>query len=364
MRWIFLTLVLFILGFNSLCQTDSSHAYTIGIAHNKGFIVSHSPSMASLANRHISAFELYVEQNTYGKKNWHARYPFLKIGILTKYFNLNNENVLGNAFSISPYLKFNLYTSDRLKFRFKPAVGIAYLGNKFNADDNFENIAIGSHLNLSLSLSIETEIQLFKRTFTTLGFGLDHFSNAGFKTPNLGLNMPFITAGVAHNFGKENALNKNTVAPFQRKPFYWYVQSGAGVNEINPPNQKKYVASSVSITREKKMSRKSSFGYGLDFYYNPAQMAFLKKDSIQINSFENVQIGVSFLYILHFGELSFTSQLSYYLKTENEELGNIYHVFGARYALNNKVNLFILGKTHIDKAEFILVGIGYKFANE
>ena len=364
MRWIFLTLIIFTLSFNSLCQTDSTHSFTIGITHNKGFIISHSPSMASLANRHISAFELYLEQNTYGKKMWHSRYSFLKIGILMKYFNLNNQDVLGNAFSVSPYLKLDLFTTKHVKFRFRPSIGLAYLGKKFNADNNFENIAIGSNFNMYLSLSVETEIKLFKRTSATLGFGLDHQSNTGFKTPNLGINMPFLTGGVSHSFGKKNGLKKNTSAAFQRKPFYWNIQTGFGINEINPPNQKKYVASSIFITREKKMNYKSSLGYGLDFYYNPAQMAILKKDSINLSPLENLQIGLSVLHILHFGKLSFTSQLSYYLKTENKELGKIYHVFGGRYALNNNMNIFFLGKTHIDKAEFILVGVGYKFNND
>lgn len=316
--------------------------------------------MASLANRHISAFEVYWEQNTHGNKNWHSIYNFPKIGILFKYFNLNNSDVLGNAFSISYYFKFNIYNSENFSLRFRPSIGLAYLGKTFNTEDNFENIAIGSNINMHLSASIESEIKLFKNTNAILGLGLDHQSNTGFKTPNLGINMPFLTAGVNHNFGKKNKLDKAPISSFTKKPFYWQISAGFGFNEINPPNGKKYIVKAITITREKKLNQKSTIGYGIDLSYNPAHIAFLEKDSISINSYENTQVGLTVIHILDFGILSFTGQLSYYLKNENDDLGKIYHVFGGRCQINEHWNAFFSGKTHIDKAEYLLFGFGYK----
>jgi hypothetical protein len=316
--------------------------------------------MAALANRHISINEVFWQLNTYGKKKWRIRYNYLKIGILLKHFNLNNKTVLGNATTVSPYLKFSIISKPNFKLGFKPSIGLGYLDNRFQEDSNFENIAIGSHINMFLSAFIESEIKIYNHVNWSFGFGLDHLSNTGFKTPNLGINMPYINTGISLDLGKNKIKRKLKEPPFERKKSFWVIQSAIGFNENNPPNGKKYMVKAMAITREKQLNRKSSLAYGLDLFYNPAHKAFLENDSISINEFENIQIGLSVGHVLHFGKLSFTGQLSYYLKNKNKELGNIYHIFGGRYTINNNWYGFFSGKTHIDKAEYLMFGFGYK----
>lgn len=345
-------------------QSDSTKQYTLGFNHARGFIIKHSPTLSSLANRHISMSELYIEQNTYGKQVWHQRYNYLKIGFSLKHFNLNNKQNLGNAISIAPFLKINIINKNNFSLRFKPSIGLGYIAKRFHADNNYKNVAIGSHLNLYISAFVMANIKVLKSIYWNAGIGLDHLSNTGFKTPNLGINMPFVSSGLSIDLGNSIEKQKTTEGSYVREKAYWQLSTGVGLNEINPPNEKKYLASALSITREKKMNRKSSLGFGIDLFYNPAQKAALERDTISINNFENIQVAFSALHLLHFGKLTFTSQLSYYLKTENQELGNIYHVFGGRYPIGEQTNVFFSGKTHIDKAEYILVGFGYRFKHE
>jgi hypothetical protein len=355
---------LILLSHNVFSQSDSTKVYSIGFNHGKGFIISHSPTMARLANRHISITELNVQLNTYGNKKWHIRYNYLKIGVMLKHFQLNNKTVLGNALTVSPYLKFSIFSKHNFSLGFKSSIGLGYLGKKFKDDSNYENIAIGSHINMFLSALIEANLKLYKNIHWNFGIGLDHLSNTGFKTPNLGINMPYLNSGISLDFGETKEKKKLDEAPLTRNKAYWLISSGIGFNEINPPNGQKYLVKALAFTREKKMNRKSSIGTGVDLFYNPAQKAILSNDSNSISNIENTQIALSIIHILHFKKLSFTSQLSYYIKSKNEKLGKVYHTFGGRYYINERFNAFFSGKTHIDKAEFIILGFGYKFRNE
>lgn len=320
--------------------------------------------MGALANRHINAHEVFLELNTYGEKQWHQRYNFLKISLLSKYFMLNNQEVLGNAFVLAPYFKFNVLNKDVFQLRFRTSIGPGYMERRFDADENYKNIAIGSHLNMYLSLNLESSLKLTKTLFWDLAIGFDHLSNTGFKTPNLGINMPMVSSGLHLDFGAKKAYRRTHEPDFERGKAYWQLTGGVGLNENYPANGETFLASALSISREKRMNYKSSLGFGLDFFNNPANKAYLEKNGEKIEGFDQVQVGASVIHLLHFGKLIFTSQLSVYLKNENKDLGAVYHIFGGRMPINERVNAFFYGKTHIDKAEYLIFGLGYRFRNE
>ncbi|MEX2379302.1 MAG: hypothetical protein WD530_01050, partial [Vicingaceae bacterium] len=72
----------------------------------------------------------------------------------------------------------------------------------------------------------------------------------------------------------------------------------------------------------------------------------------------------SVYHLLHFGRFGVITQAGYYLKTENDELGNYYHLVGGRIALNNKLSGYFALKTHFAKAEYFTLGVNYKLNNE
>lgn len=346
-------------------NTDSTRQFNAGFKAGYGFVIPHSPIINFLANRHIVQNELFFDYQTYGKKAWHSRYSRPRIGLLFSRFDLKNETYIGQSYAFSPYLMFRIAGGSKAKLQLRPSIGLGYIEKPFQEDENFKNSAIGSHVNLFISLLLEGEIKLHSKLSLTGGIHFSHLSNTGYQTPNLGYNILTVSSGFQYSFGKNNAIQTLKEEKLPPQKAYWQMSAGVGFNEINPPNGKKYLAKALFLSREKKLNHKSTLGGGIDIFYNPAQRAFLQQDSISIGKgFDNVQIGLSVSHILHFGRLSFTGQLSYYLKTENKELGNIYHVFGGRWAINEQFNVFFLGKTHIDKAEYVMVGIGLKLGHE
>lgn len=347
-------------------QEESKHNFQVAFKGGYGFIIAHNPTMQYFADQHIQKYELNVEKHTFGTKLWQQRFGFPKIGFSISYFDLNNEQHLGNAFAFAPHYNFRFLGRKAFQLRLKTAIGLGYVAKPFNAENNFKNAAIGSHFNLFFSLLLESEWKISARTSLLLGANFSHFSNASFKTPNLGINIPTAELGIAYHLGAKRANQEETKESFKApERGSWSLNTGIGFNEIYPPNGNKYLAKNVSIMNERKLNHKSSFGVAMDFFYNPAQRKALANDSIFIDKgWENLQFGFSAYYMIHLGKFSAYIQNGYYFKSKDEELGNLYQIVGGRIFLTERINGLVAIKTHFAKAEYLLLGLHLKLSKQ
>lgn len=343
--------------FKGFSQSDSIPSYQLGLKTGYGYIISHRPVIEYITEQHNSKIEFFIEKNTFGNKNWHQWHGFPKLGLAFSYFDFNNDRHIGRGYSFSPYLNFKIVEKGIFQLRLKPAIGVGYIGKPFDIEDNFKNVAIGSNVNIFFSVSADVEIEITQNSVLHLGTSFSHFSNTGFKKPNLGINIPTAEVGFSRKLGKKNSINSTKNSSFTREKAQWIVYSGIGANEINPPDGRKYIATGVSIANVKRLNHKSSIGGGVDFYYNPAQIDKLKglKDEVD-PGYDNLQFGLSFYHLLHFDRFQNFVQLGYYLKSQDSELGNFYQIVGGRYEINERWSAIVAFKTHFAKAEYILFG--------
>ncbi len=365
LRTFFLVCIIHFVGLNLLqAQENKLPAYQVGIKGGYGFIIPHSTAMEFITQQHISKLTFFAEKNTFGSRSWQQRYQFPRLGLSFNYFNLNNRKHLGNAYSLAPYMSFKILGKSPFQLRLKTTLGVGYLEKPFDPESNFKNGAIGSHINLFFSILLETEIHLSEHYGLTVGTNFSHFSNTSFKKPNKGINIPTIEGGLIYRFGEAKERDVKPISEFEKQKGFFRASLSFGLNEIYPYGGETYLASYFSMGYEKKLSFKSSIGGNLDVFYNPAQKAELEKDSIYIDAgWENTQLGISVNYTLHFGKFETYFLAGYYLKKEDEELPNIYTIFGGRVHLNDRLNLNIGLKTHIASAEYLMLGIGYKIGN-
>lgn len=340
-------------------------SYQIGLGGAYGYILAHSPDMLYITAQHIEKFDAYFEKNTFGRQAWQQRYGFPSMGFSFSYFKLNNPEHLGNGLSLSPYLKFQLNQSEQIKLKLRTSLGLGYLSKMFHPENNYKNNAIGSHLNLFFSVMLGAEVPLSSRLNFMLAANFSHFSNTAFNKPNLGINVPTLEGSLSYNFGKKQTVNSIDEEDFKRSSAYWQLTGSFGLNAIYPPNGVKYLASTLSLGREKKLNYKSTLGAALDVFYNPAQRQGLKRRDIYIDKgWENLQSGLSFYHLLHFGKFGVITQAGYYFKTKDDELGNFYHIVGGRIGINDKLSGYFALKTHFAKAEYFTLGVNYKLKNE
>lgn len=355
-------ILLFQLCIYATLGAQEKHNYRLGVNSGYGFIITHSPGMRYITAQHLEKFDAYFEKNTFGSAAWHQRYSFPQMGVSLSYFKLNNPEHLGNGLSLAPYLKFQLNKSQLFQLKLRTALGLGYLSQKFHPQENFKNNAIGSHLNLFFSVCLGVDIPINEQFNFNLSTNFSHFSNTAFTKPNLGINIPTIEGGFAYNFGQRATTQFTNEKEFKRENAYWQVTTSMGLNEIYPPNGKKYLATTLSIGREKQLNYKSTIGVAFDLFYNPAQRAALQRKEIEVKKgWENLQNGLSFYHLLHFGRFGVITQAGYYLKTKDEELGNFYHSVGGRIKVNQRLHGFFSLKTHFAKAEYFTLGINYQF---
>jgi len=346
-------------------QKPEEHQFQAAAKVGYGFIMNHSPSMEFITNRHVSKVELSLDGNNFGEKAWNERFKFPRVGISIAAYDFNNPTHIGKAIGVTPHFNFALLGKNNIQWRMRTGIGLGYVQKPFDALDNFKNIAIGSKLNIYFSLVSEVEIRLFEHLGVLLGASFSHFSNSSYQKPNLGINIPAVDAGIYYRFGDKKVRDFTAEPDFEISRAFWKLAFGFGWNEVNPQADKKHLAYGLSIAREKKVSNKRSIGGSADFFYNPVQRLVLQADSIYINKgFENLQYGLSFHHVLHFGKLETFVQAGYYLQTEDQEIGNFYQLVGGRYNIGKRFNALLAIKTHFAKAEYLTFGLGYKIGKD
>ena len=79
---------------------------------------------------------------------------------------------------------------------------MAYSEKVLDHYQNPKNVAIGTNWNTMMCFGLKS-IQRFKNSTISLGIDLTHFSNGGFKMPNYGINIPYISVGYGRRLGKK-----------------------------------------------------------------------------------------------------------------------------------------------------------------
>ena len=135
----------------------------------------------------------------------------------------------------------------------------------------------------------------------------------------------------------------------------------AGASEIEPPGGSRYPDVTFSYIAYRKLSRKGKLGLGADIFYNEANIARLKADTVILKSnLQDVQLGLKATYEITLGNLSLPIEMGGYLYTKYTGNGYIYNRIGLRYYTHKHFIANLTLVTHFVKADFIEWGIGYK----
>ncbi|MCK9613237.1 MAG: acyloxyacyl hydrolase [Bacteroidales bacterium] len=327
-----------------------------------GFVASHHKYMQHLTQRHFSAFELNLSEQTHGWRLWEQLYKYPKRGIGIYYSTLGNTEVLGHAIAVYPYLNFCLTKGNKVNLYFKTAIGLGYLTKKFNADNNYKNIAISTHLNAFIQLKLTLNWNITDRLVINGGFDISHFSNGAFKIPNLGLNILSLNMGLSYKLSRITPNIIKREVPAYNKKWQYHVFGRFGVNELYPPGGKKYPVYCMTAYFLKPLGIKRLLGVGLDIFYSESVVDYLRRSGTGIkNKVEAVKPGVSAVYEMNFSHLSFVVQFGAYLYAKDKSDGYIYDRVALQYTFKNHYMVQLGMKTHWLKAEVVELSVGYKF---
>lgn len=333
----------------------------IHIRSHVGFLIAHRENMQHIPQNHVYGLELNFEGTLNGSKKWHHLYKNSKWGIGLFGANVGNTEILGNGYALFGYLKANLIKNPKRIFpRLKIGTGLGYVTKPFDADLNHKNNAIGSKLNLFVNTQFDINYY-FNRWQIAVGFAFSHFSNASFRLPNLGINVPALNLSIGYGISCIEIQNSLDTIPTNKK---WYFESlfTTGVKEIQTAKHRLYPSFDLLFRANKPFAKKSGIGFGFDLIYSSSL-----RDRMRLLSYENAetasifQFGINLSYYQYFNNLTLFITKGFYAYTNFTDDGLLYHRFGANYTFKKKWMLYLALKSHWAKADHFELGFGYRF---
>jgi|GEM_PF-87533 len=320
--------------------------------------------------RHYPAYEISVLKATYGRTRWEYMYNYPLIGISYWYSDLGRTKPLGAAHAIFPYINFPLLQKKGFNVYFRLGVGIGYLTQKYDRYDNFENLAIGSHLNGAVNLLLEARLRLGKRFMAAGGVSLMHFSNGAIKQPNYGLNMPGVSFSLAYRLSRENPYQRQKLLPelvpfeFDGKKFLQLdLNAGFGIKDLHATlgNGNQYVVAVVYGNLLWPVRFKSRIGFGFDISYDGSDEKLLEvRGNVPKHRINIVKTGVTGSYELAFSRMAIMMNLGINISGADKSDGYVYEKLALRYRITKNLFGSLTLKAYYGKADYITFGLGYR----
>jgi len=385
--------------FSNWLPAQTFDQYSIKLQGIYGNIIPHDEHVKALVLNPVSGAELSVEFQTSNEKPWYQFTAFPVLGVGGVWLNLGNPAKLGNALALYPYICFPLIRSNFLKLNLKAGAGVSYLSKTYyntNKDSlgnplplNSTNAAIGSNLNVYFSGGGSLEIPIAAGFSLTADYTWNHMSNGSAVTPNSGLNLlnGFVGLKYTPNYNKYSLPTKRDYENISRKFSLEFIASG-GFRQLYYKDNKTYPIATLGVGVYRPLTNFYQMGLAIDAFYDGVYdgTTKLQRTYLTTNEFKNkVRIGISWQHEVLMGRVTASFDFGLYMynplknlepydlaktTTQNKPLiyaydidkedGWFYTRAALKYAIDKHLFISIGLKTHLQKAEFIEWGLGYK----
>lgn len=320
-------------------------------------------------SRHTPSYEFSLRRNTYGEHRWEVLHNYPAIGLTFYYSSFGNDIIsaeLGRVFALYPFINFPLSPNKHSELSFRLGVGVSYLTNKFDPKENFHNYAIGSHMNAAVNLSFEYRQRITDRMYWVSSAGLTHFSNGAIRSPNMGINIFSAATGLSwylappKTFIDKKLRPKNYLFEFDgKRHFITDVQYTFGFKDMSQQygTHCYFFVHNITGNLLLQFNERDKLGIGIEFIND-------NSGRITHPGWVN-EIGVLVFYEMMLDQISFIFNAGI---RNNEALPAkaflFYQKVGARYYINDNLFAALSFTTYDIKADFISIGIGYRFKHK
>lgn len=339
-----------------LCQSKWENV-GIELRPKVGYLLPHRSVMTHLLTGHSIGAELSLIKQTAGRKEWEQAYGKPRYGLSLFFSDFGNKEVLGQACGIHGFIELPIISHKSWSLNGKLTAGLGLVSKKFDLKTNPKNNAIGSHLNALVVIGMNIN-KHFNQSTLSLGVDMTHLSNGATVLPNLGINVPYLSLG--YTYFLQPLIFKNE-SDEQPTPFVKNaVMTSAlfSVKQIYPTGGRLYFVGSASAIYHHQFRRKAAIDLAFDVISNQSHLG---ESSIPVSQWDVVQLGIYAGYVLPVNQFDYILGMGYYLKNTINPNGPIYHRFGFRYHLTEKVMLNMSIKSHWGKADYFEYGIIYRW---
>lgn len=344
-----MALVFFTCGLRAQDLTFLSASFT------PGFLLAHRADIKNLAS-HNMGYEISFERE-HNNSYWGDHYTKPTIGFGVLYYDLGKETT-GDAIGGTAHIKLQVAELKTFQLNFRMAGGLAYLTKKFDLQENRRNQAVGSHLNGSMQFGLVAR-KLFENSYLEMGPSISHYSNAAFKLPNLGYNIPSLTIRYGRILG--NAVHKETEGSIRRELLQWRVIAVYGKKQLNISDPIDFTNFGLQLRGLYRVKSVRSWRFGLDYThdktYGFSEDPQQDLDALSIG--ETAEIAMSGGFQWSFGKTDVVAELGAYVYRPYSSKSPINQRMGIVYRFTEQLSVQGTLKFHNGVADFFEWGMGY-----
>lgn len=334
----------------------------IGAHYYYGYVLPEYSNFTYLVDAPVQSFTLQISKNTTGKNDWERLYNYPTYGLTLYYSTLGNARVHGSEIALYPYFHLNIVSRKRVNFYNQTGFGVGYITRVFNLDDNYLNVAVGSHVNMHFNLKFGADVELNRKLRWNSGLAFDHFSNGNLSEPNLGINWTALYTGLTWKVGHHEEKQAVPLAPHQRSVGYEFIYS-AGSKHPRSQDSRLYFTSSATFEVKWKPLRAIHVGAGADIFYDAStESEMLGKDLTNYQKAYDFRTGIHISQEFVYDRFSIMIQEGIYLlmgdKVNNKVMYNRWVV---RYEIRRPVFVQIAMKSHLHILDYPEFGVGVKW---
>ena len=339
----------------------NSFFYKAEAAAHFGFVWPHDPDLDNLYTGFFPFFQGSISGSTDGSKSWHHWYNFPDLGFTFMFADLNYPEVLGRAFSVWPHISITLHQGRSVDLIFRYGAGIGYLDNWYREQENEENMAISTPINIAMNTALKAGVAVSENFSLKGGVSMTHFSNGRTRTPNKGLNIPSARVAFVYKLQPEPSLPERETNFEKPDKYSLSFYLSGGYSELYPPGGSKYLEFSLSQTLRRRLSVKTAIGVGADVFWGLSDKEVLnRKDRKPSGKLSLLKPGIHLSYEQVFSNTSFIVHQGLYLYARQDEDGRTYNRAGFRHYLGDRLQINLTIKSHLFRADFVEWGMGYR----
>ena len=347
-------------GFMVKAQLKFTDELYIRANYHYGFVLPEYQHHIYIVNDNVQLLELNLSKQTTGKNYWQQLYNYPDYGISLFYSTLGNDEVFGREIGIYPYFTAHIITKKKFQLNNQIGIGLGYVTKKFDLDNNYQNVSVGSKVNAHFSFEIEGKYQLLENVFLNSGIAFNHFSNSNFQEPNLGINWITLYGGLSYLAGNKIEKTKHDLKPHEQVNEFSIIYSVGG-KHIGALQTDIYFTSSLSLELKRKLFRTFYIGIGTDIFYDSGTKIEMEAEGTnEYKASDGFRSGIHLSEEFVYNKFSIIVQEGFYLlliDMLNHKI--MYNRAIFRYKINNHLSVNISMKSHLHILDYPELGFGY-----
>lgn len=310
---------------------------------------------------------VYHLNTTAAPRLWMKKLNLKSLDLVFNYKNMSAIKMVsdprpdrfGDSYALLGALNFSLLKVKRTELFVTPGLGLGYLGETWFTN---ENVLVGSHLNFSSRVALKLTTQISTSAKLSAGIDILHFSNAGTRVPNNGMNVSSISLGVVQSLYTKKITALDTVswrAPLTYKKHS--VDFGINIGRRGVYRSKDGLyKTGLYAGYNYRLNAVFGLGAGLDaVYYHTVYDPLRNSETYESNasSFDRWRVGAALGPDLWMGRLGLMAKYGYYLHYNSLKNIKTYWTAGLKYNVLDWAA--VQAKIYIHKTEADFVGFGF-----